>query len=61
MTRCWFSTGQDDPARPPSLVQQSVDYIKGLGFSDVTFNIYPGGHVLSSPELSDVVTWWLGA
>jgi poly(3-hydroxybutyrate) depolymerase len=59
--RGWFSTGQDDPARPPSLVQQSVDYIQGLGFSDVTFKLYPGAHVLSPPELSDVIAWWLGS
>jgi poly(3-hydroxybutyrate) depolymerase len=59
--RGWFSTGQDDPARPPSLVQQSVDYIEGLAFTDITFNLYPGGHVLSAPELADVVVWWLGS
>jgi predicted esterase len=58
--RGWFSTGQDDPARPPALVQESVDYITGLGFTDVTYKVYPGGHVLSAPELSDVVAWWLG-
>jgi poly(3-hydroxybutyrate) depolymerase len=58
--RGWFSTGQDDPARPPALVQQSVDYMKGLGFADVSFKLYPGGHVLSAPELTAVVTWWLG-
>ncbi|HEX7668711.1 MAG TPA: hypothetical protein VF395_03965 [Polyangiaceae bacterium] len=57
--RGWFSTGQDDPARPPALVQQSVDYIEGLGFPDVTYTLYPGGHVLSPPELADVVGWWL--
>jgi poly(3-hydroxybutyrate) depolymerase len=55
----WFSTGVADNLRPPDLVQQSVDYMKGLGFSDVTFRTYPGEHGLGGQEIADVVGWWL--
>lgn len=57
----WFSTGNSDSLRPPALVRVSVDYMVSLGFADVTFEIYPGGHGLASSELSAVIAWWLGA
>jgi len=56
----WFSTGEEDPYRPVALVKQSVDALVGLGFTAVNFRTYPGGHGLSSAEISDLVTWWLG-
>jgi poly(3-hydroxybutyrate) depolymerase len=55
----WFSTGTSDTLRPQELVQQSVDYMKGLGFGDVTFRTYSGGHELSMQEVDEVVAWWL--
>ncbi len=56
----WFSTGQQDRYRPVDLVRQSVDALTTLGFSDLTFRTYPGGHELSDSELNDLITWWLG-
>ena len=58
--RGWFSTGESDPVRPPSGVKQSADYMTSLGFADITFKTYPGGHEPTSAEAGDVVAWWLG-
>ncbi len=56
----WFSTGDQDPARPATLVQQSADALTSLGFGGVVFRSYPGRHWLSDAELRDLIDWWLG-
>jgi predicted esterase len=56
----WISTGEQDRYRPPSLVQQAAMSLTNLGFSNVTFRTYPGGHELRNTELSDLIDWWLG-
>jgi phospholipase/carboxylesterase len=55
----WFSTGQQDPLRPVASVSKATDAVRALGF-DVGFHTYPGGHEVSSAELSDLLRWWLG-
>lgn len=59
-TPVWFSTGDQDQLRPPALVRQSADALVSLGFSDITFRTYPGGHGLSEIERSQLIDWWLG-
>jgi len=58
--RVWFSTGEQDPARPVAGVRQAADAMTKLGFQDVTVRTYPGGHALSLEEMRDLITWWLG-
>jgi phospholipase/carboxylesterase len=55
----WFSTGEQDRYRPVALVKQSADALSGLGFTDVSFRTYPGGHELSDAEVRDLIDWWL--
>jgi len=56
----WFSTGEQDRYRPVALVQEAATSLTNLGFTDVTFRSYPGGHDLSDTELRDLINWWLG-
>ena len=56
--RAWFSTGADDPWRPPAAVGRAADAVKTRG-SEVTLRIYPGGHALSQRELDELMAWWL--
>jgi len=56
----WFSTGEQDRYRPVALVQEAATSLTNLGFTDVTFRSYPGGHDLSDVELRDLINWWLG-
>ena len=56
----WFSTGTSDALRPPELVQQSVDYMNNLGFTDATLHLYPGGHgIRPASSLTISIAWWL--
>jgi predicted esterase len=57
--RTWFSTGADDPLRPPSLVKESVDYVRSRAFANVVYKTYAGAHIVSPTELTEVVAWWL--
>jgi len=41
-------------------VQEAATSLTNLGFTDVTFRSYPGGHDLSDAELRDLINWWLG-
>ena len=54
----WFSAGESDPIRPPGGVFANAQSMIRAGF-DVTYRTYPGTHVVSSRELTDVVNWWL--
>jgi poly(3-hydroxybutyrate) depolymerase len=56
----WFSTGEADRYRPVPLVEQAAAALSDLGFGDVSFQSYPGGHELGDTELRDVIQWWLG-
>jgi len=58
--RVWFSTGEQDPARPVAGVRQAADAMTKLGFQNVAVRTYPGGHALSLEEIRDLSTWWLG-
>lgn len=58
--RGWFSTGQVDPLRPVEGVSKAVDAVRSSGFAAVTFNVYAGGHEVSSAELNAMLDWWLG-
>jgi len=55
----WFSTGKDDDARPPEAVQEAYESVEALGFEDLVFTLYAGGHELSDQEKADVLDWWL--
>lgn len=57
--RAWFSTGKDDPLRPPEVVGRAAEAAK-VHASESTLRIYPGGHGLSQAELDDLMVWWLG-
>lgn len=54
----WFSTGTEDPLRPPAVVERAAA-AAGPHASSVTTHLYPGGHDISAAELRDVVAWWL--
>jgi predicted esterase len=58
--RGWFSTGANDGLRPPGQVEQAVEATRARGFSDLTLEVFPGGHGLSSEETASLVNWWLG-
>ena len=55
----WFSTGKDDDARTPEAVQEAYESVEALGFEDLVFALYAGGHELSDQEKADVLDWWL--
>lgn len=57
--RAWFSTGKDDPVRPPAVVSRAAEATKAH-VSESTLRLYPGGHGLSQAELDDLMAWWLG-
>jgi phospholipase/carboxylesterase len=58
--RGWFSTGAKDPARPPAQVKRALEDTRARGFADLTFEVFPGGHGLSSDEMTALIDWWLG-
>lgn len=55
----WFSTGEDDTIRPPDHVQGAMEYMEGLGFGDLEFHVYPGGHDMGEAEKAEMIAWWL--
>lgn len=57
--RGWFSTGRDDPLRPPAVIERAAAATERHAGA-ITTHLYPGGHALSSGELGDVIAWWLG-
>ncbi|HEX5099015.1 MAG TPA: hypothetical protein VFV94_05920, partial [Polyangiaceae bacterium] len=56
--RAWFSTGTEDPMRPPDVVQRAAAAAQKHA-SSVKLRLYPGGHGLTQPEIDDVMSWWL--
>ena len=56
--RAWFSTGTEDPMRPPDVVQRAAAATQKHA-SSVKLRLYPGGHGLSQSEIDDVMSWWL--
>jgi phospholipase/carboxylesterase len=54
----WFSTGTEDPLRPPAVVERAAAASQAHA-TTVTTQLYPGGHDLSDAELRDVIAWWL--
>lgn len=57
--RGWLSTGEEDTLRTTDMVQGYYDSIVNDGFTDVTYNIYSGGHLLSDQEKEELIQWWL--
>lgn len=55
----WFSTGTEDPLRPPAVIEHAANAAAAHA-TTVTTRLYPGGHALSDAELRDVIAWWLG-
>ena len=57
--RAWLSTGEDDTARPPGELSQYALLLGTLGFPEVEFRTYPGGHELGEAERGELIAWWL--
>lgn len=56
----WFSgTGTEDTIRPPDLVAGATVEAQAVGFDDLEYYEFPGGHGLSEQEKHDVVAWWM--
>lgn len=56
----WFSTGDDDPMRPPDMVGQAAEETRNVGFAPITFRTFPGAHGLLDDEKRALLAWWLG-
>ncbi len=54
----WFSTGEDDTARPPEMVEEDAQAVEAAGYPAPEFRVYGGGHSLSDQELDELVAWW---
>ena len=59
ITAGWFSTGTQDSVRTPSSVESAAESMKSLGFSDVVYYDFDGGHSLISSEKKALIDWWL--
>jgi len=57
--RAWFSTGADDPVRPPVVMERAAAATRSHA-GEVTTRVYPGAHGLSATELDALFAWWLG-
>lgn len=58
--RGWFSTGNQDPARPPHHVMDQVNsFRRARPDDDVTVRFYDIPHTADAHELEDVMTFWL--
>jgi phospholipase/carboxylesterase len=55
----WFSTGTEDPLRPPVMVERAAAAAAAHA-TTVTTRLYPGGHAMSDTEIREVLAWWLG-
>ena len=56
--RAWFSTGTEDPLRPPAVVERAAEATR-THTTQLTTRLYPGGHGMSAPELDEMIAWWL--
>lgn len=54
----WFSTGEDDSARPPEMVEADAQAVADAGYPEPELRVYAGGHTLSETELDELVAWW---
>jgi poly(3-hydroxybutyrate) depolymerase len=55
--RGWFSTGEDDTLRPPDMVQDDAKGLQLYGWTDVTVEIFAGGHNVSTEERGAFLDW----
>lgn len=55
----WLSTGEEDTLRTTDMVQGYYDSLITDGFTNITYNIYSGGHLLSDQEKEELIEWWL--
>lgn len=55
----WLSTGEEDTLRTTDMVQGYYDSLTSDGFTNLTYKIYAGGHLLSDQEKEEVIEWWL--
>jgi poly(3-hydroxybutyrate) depolymerase len=58
--RGWFSTGEQDPMRPPAGVAAARDAVDKMGFGPLEYRTYPEGHEVGPDELRELLDWWLG-
>ena len=58
--RGWFSTGTQDPVRPPATVRRDAAAVATQGLPTPVVHVYPGGHGVSDAEQRELVDWWLG-
>ncbi|MBV9947228.1 MAG: hypothetical protein JOZ69_10295 [Myxococcales bacterium] len=58
--RGWFSTGDQDPWRPPSSVEAAALAARAVGFATIEYRTFHAGHELGPEELRAVLAWWLG-
>lgn len=56
--RGWFSTGDQDPIRPPAGVQSAADSARGIGLG-VELHVFHEGHDVGAEERRAVIAWWL--
>lgn len=56
--RGWFSTGSNDPVRPPRGVREAAEQLRGVGFADVVYREFPEGHEMGETEIQALVKWW---
>jgi poly(3-hydroxybutyrate) depolymerase len=57
--RGWFSTGDADPLRPPSMVTRAYEASRDPA-SSYGMHLFAGGHDLGEEERRALVAWWLG-
>jgi len=60
LVRGWFSTGDADPIRPPTMVAADAQRVRDAGFDSVVYRVFPGGHDVGAMELAELIRWWLG-
>jgi predicted esterase len=57
--RGWFSTGDQDPLRPPPGVQKAASDAREAGIGSVEYRVFHEGHEMGAEEIEAVVRWWL--
>lgn len=57
--RGWLSTGQSDPVRGPTELNQTASSLRGQGFTELEVQTFSGAHMLFDPEIEAMLRWWL--
>jgi phospholipase/carboxylesterase len=56
--RGWFSTGSQDPLRPPDMVTRAYEAARGPSIP-FAMHVFAGGHDLGEEERRALIAWWL--